>query len=65
MVEIGDVYRMKTGEGLLITQLVPGGEFTAQVQHLTGEWSNDYLRGEADKLPEFLKANEAVKEQTS
>lgn len=62
-IKIGDVYRTKTGEGLKIETFDwPNGEFTAQVRGIPGEWTEYRIKGDAFKLPAFLREQKAVKE---
>ena len=60
-IEVGDVYRMRTGEGMRITQHDPVGGFRAQLRSLDGEWGNLYVEGDSWKLPQFLVDNGATK----
>lgn len=64
MIEVGDIYKMPTGEGLRIEKYdYPEGEFLAQMRNMsTGEWTEFRLQGDAIKLPMFLKQQGAVKE---
>ena len=63
MIRVGDTFTCDDGTGLKIETIEPQGLFTAQLRSMvTGEWTQHRLRGEAAKLPLFLKQRGAKKE---